>query len=94
MTNREVIWRMQLTMSMLKVQRPSSEVTMSEIRSLLSRVVAGLLDQESLTPDQADTLFMWMDTAPGDDLLEVFGTPSVEVSEDPWPSFGLSDDGP
>lgn len=94
MTNREVIWRLQLTLKLLQVPRPPSEVTMTEIRVLLSEVVDKLLVRGSLTPDQADTLFMWMETAPGDDLLEAFGTPTVDVSEDPWPSFGLSDDGP
>ena len=67
-------------------------MTMSEIRTLLKAVILGLLDREAVNEDQAETLRCWASFAPGDDLLEAFDSPSVDVKENPWPSFGLEED--
>lgn len=95
MTNRDVIWRLQLTMEMLETPSPPSDVTMPSLRRSLLLLIQSLLDRETLSEDQAESLRCWARFAPGDDLLEAFESPSVSLDENPWPSFGLEgeDDG-
>lgn len=89
MTNRDVIWRMQLTMEKLSVKHPPSDVTIPEYRRLFLTLIQSLLDGQTLSEDQAESLRCWAHFAPGDDLLEAFESPSVGLDENPWPSFGV-----
>lgn len=89
MTDRDVIWRLQLTMEMMSTPSPPSGVTMPRLRRSLLVLVQALLDRETLSEDQAESLRCWARFAPGDDLLEAFESPSVNLDENPWLSYEI-----
>ena len=59
---------------------------------MLLLLVQALLDRETLTEDQAESLRCWARFSPGDDLLEAFESPSVSLDENPWLSYEIEDE--